>query len=165
MRIELVYVIEFGYVMAWGLQRWFSAPGWTSPMQAWKMEASTIINRRWRGHPPCPKAWAPWFKARQNLRPICEKQNAKRKKKIQQLITPAKAIWVFHLSNESHLKVLRKCPTSWLHKCEVQTHLLEGFFFYKKLESLFLIGMQHKESNTQNGIIQNDNCIVAFSGY
>lgn len=38
-------------------------------------------------------------------------------------------------------------------------------FFLKKLESLFLIGMQHKESNTQNGIIQNDNCIVAFSGY
>lgn len=68
-----------------------------------------------------PKACAPWFKARQNLRPICEKQKRKRKSK---LIIPAKAIWVFHLSNKSCLKVLSKCPTSWLHKCEVQTHLL-----------------------------------------
>lgn len=69
------------------------------------------------GHPPCPKACAPWFKARQNLRPNCEKQNvkeAKKKTKNQQPnnnppnIIPAKAIWIFCLSNESHLKVLRK---------------------------------------------------------
>lgn len=44
-------------------------------------------------------------------------------------------------------------------------HIYFEVFFLKKLESLFLIGMQHKESSTQNGIIQNDNCIVAFSGY
>lgn len=92
------------------------------------------LHHKWKmtyGHPPCPKACAPWFKARQNLRPNCEKQNVKEAKKkknnqpnTHQTSLPAKAIRVFCLSNESHLKVLRKHPISWLHKCEVQTHLL-----------------------------------------
>lgn len=130
------------------------------------------LHHKWKmtyGHPPCPKACAPWFKARQNLRPNCEKQNVKEAKKKKPTKHPPNIITsqsdpgllpFQRVSSKSATK------TSYLMASQVwgsNTFTLK--LKKKRVGKSFLIGMQHKESDTQNGIIQNDNCIVAFSGY